>query len=517
LAVAGIWLAAPFANADVHLNKLFTPHMVLQRDRPLPVWGQAAAGEQVTVTFADATQTATADASGKWMVVLPPQAASAEPRALEVKGTNVLKVDDVLVGDVFLGLGQSNMDYATFGTTDAGAVKAMPAEAFKNIRTLSVQQASADEPQANFGGWWVQATPQSVMGFSAVLTYFGIELRKQDPNVPIGLIRASVGATNLYCWLPNEVRDSDPSCEYLRGWWSRATRNWTAEAQEKRDAEIASYQQQVDQLKANKQPIPADMKKPGELMGPKWSRRPSALYNGMLAPLSPYAVRAMVWYQGEWDAKRDWTPVYHDSFVAFIDSLRKKWAPVPGAAETPDTCPLYLIQLPAREPNDGRYWPFFREVQDKLSRDVPNAHLIVTYDTNDPNDLHPHEKTPVGQRLAWAVAANEYKQNVPWRGPHMQSVAVESGAATVNFEPGDGTLRTTDGEPPKYFEIAGDDGVFHPATAELHDNQVRLTAADVTAPKFVRYAFIPAPVKPNLTNTASLPAEPFRTDSQPLP
>jgi sialate O-acetylesterase len=521
LALVALFTFQPsLLHADVTLNPMFGDHMVLQRERPLPVWGRGDPGEKVVVSFAGKTQQAVTGNDGKWMVTFEPLAVSTEPRVLTVKGKNSISVSDVLVGDVWLGSGQSNMDFKVANTEGSEAIKKMPAGAFNGIRLFIVAQATADEPRKEIaGGSWQEPSTANIMEFSATLFYFGGELQKRLPGVPLGLVRSSVGATNLYSWVPNEVRDKDASADYLRTWWAKETRNWTAEKQAVRNRELADYKAKVEDYKKRGEKLPADVKEPGELTGPEWSRRPSGLYNGMIAPLQPLALRGMIWYQGEWDCKADWSRNYHDLFVAFAKGWRGQWAKAAGR-ESSGNFPIYIVQLPAREDKDqnGKFWPFLREAQQRAATSVPNSGYVVTFDTNDPTDMHPRAKTPVGQRLAWLALGREYRQKLPWHGPEMKAARAGQGGVLVEFDSGSESIASKDGQPLRWFEIAGGDGVYHPATAQIRGgNQVFVSSSEVTNPATVRYAFVPNAEKPNFYNSAGLPAGPFRTDQQPVP
>jgi sialate O-acetylesterase len=502
--------------AEVSVNPLFSDHMVLQRDRPLPIWGKADPGESVQVMFAGSSGNTKAGADGKWMVVLSPQKVSREPRELTVKSTNAIVLKDVLVGDVWLGMGQSNMDWSLASTDRREAIEKMPAGAFDGIRLFKVGEMQLDAPSDEVKGAWVRSDTKEILAFSATLFYFGEALSQHDPKVPLGLIRSSVGATNLYCWIPNELRDQDPSTAYLRTWWGNAMKGWSAGKQAQRDRELAEYETQLKGYQQRKENPPQTLKKPGELLGPKWSRRPSALYNGMIAPLQPCALRGLIWYQGEWDSKHDWVTVYHDMFAAFAKSLRQRWAAVSGEAAL-GQFPIFLVQLPAREPGDGKYWPYMREVQERLATTVPDSGFVVTYDTNDPKELHPREKSPIGKRLALLARAKAYGEKLEWHGPQFKTSTPDGARVVLDFDTGSESLKSTDGKPLKYFEVAGSDGVYHPATAEIQGTKVVVSSPQVKSPMTVRYAFVPAPTVPNFYNSAGLPAAPFRTDKLPQP
>ncbi len=516
LIVSWFALVAATAVADVVVNPLFADHMVLQRERPLPVWGKAAPGESVSVSFAGETKTALTKADGHWLVLLSPKAVSRQPQELTVKGNNLVTIKDVLVGDVWLGMGQSNMDWSLAATDRGEVIKQMPPGSFASIRLLRVDETQTDTPAEEIGARWTPAGSEEIQKFSATLFYFGEALSQHHPDVPLGLIRSSVGATNLYCWIPNELRDEDPSAAYLRTWWGNASKSWTPEKQAQRDQELATYETELKGFQQRKEKPPADFKKPGELLGPKWSRRPSALYNGMIAPLQPFALRGIIWYQGEWDSKHDWVTVYHDLFVAFAKSLRERWASRSGAPIL-GQFPIFLVQLPAREPNDGKYWPAMREVQARLATSVPDSGYVVTYDTNDPEELHPRNKSPIGQRLALLALAQAYGEKLAWHGPLFTSSQPTVGGLLLSFDAGSDSLTSNDGQPLKYFEVAGDDGVYRSARAEVRGAQVFVSSPEIKRPVNVRYAFVPAPTAPNFFNSAGLPAAPFRTDQLPLP
>jgi len=514
--ISAVIFAAP-ARSEIALHPLFSDHMVLQRERLLPVWGTGAPGEKVVVTFNGESRAAVTNAQGKWMVQLSPQRLSTAPLVLTARGTNEVKVSDILVGDVWLGTGQSNMDYTVNGTDGVDRVKAAAPDAYKGIRLFKAPVSTMDDPQGTFSesAAWEEPTVDNIMGFSAVLFYFGEELHKRIPGVPLGLIRSSRGATNAYCWLPNEIRDKDAGAAYVREWWAGVMKGWNPRKQAEVDQASKDYEAKVADLKARTQPIPKELKKPGEVIGPKWSCRPSGLYNGMIAPLQPFAVIGMIWYQGEWDAKQDWVKVYHDTFLGLAKGWRANWARAANNPKAGDF-PIFIVQLPSRTPDDGEFWPFMREVQARLALDVPRSGFVPTLDLNDGTNLHPPEKTEIGKRLARLALAKEYGQKVAYQGPVPKSSHPMGSQFFIEFDPGAGTLVSKDGQPLRNFELAGSDGKYFPATARVQGNVVALAAPQVPRPTTVRYAFQPAPSSMNLYNSEGLPAAPFRTDTQPV-
>jgi sialate O-acetylesterase len=502
-------------KADVALNSIFSDHMVIQRDRPVPVWGTASPNEKVSITFNGSTKSTTAQSDGKWMVTLAPQVASMTPQTLSVQGNNKVDVSDVLVGDVWVGTGQSNMDFPVTMTDGKDRIQHAPPGQFDGIRLLKVPETESDQPAQTINAHWTDASTPNVMEFSATLFYFAESLREKMPGVPLGLIRSSVGATNIYSWIPTDLYTNDPSAEYLRGWWTRAKSSWTQEKQDANDKAVQDYEAQKLDYQEKNEPMPASIRNPGELLGPKWSRRPCALYNGMIAPLSPFAIRGMIWYQGEWDAKNDWVKTYHDMFLAMAKSWRSAWAAASNDSKAGDF-PIYVVQLPSREAGDGNYWPFMREVEANLGSDVPNSGFVVTMDLNDGTNLHPPEKTEIGRRLARLALAKEYGQKNSYYGPTLKSATVDGSGMVLTFDSGGGALTSSDGQPLRNFELAADEGKYYPATAQISGNTIRIESADVPQPASVRYGWKPAHQPMNFFNAEQLPASPFRTDSQPV-
>ncbi len=508
LGIAGTFTA----SADVSLNPIFGDHMVLQRDQPLPIWGNASAGEKISVTFNTTTLRTEADSAGKWMVRFPAQKVSNAPLTLSVKGNNEVTVSDILVGDVWLGTGQSNMDWVVSGSDGKDKVQNSAPDQYAGIRLFKVAEAGADQPLEKVSGAWTDAGKQNALGFSATLFFFGESLKQRQPGVPLGLIRSSIGATNAFSWIPHEVRDNDPSTAYLRQWWANGTKSWTQEKQDERDKEFAAYQAQLAEYRARKENTDS-LKKPGELMGPRYSRRPSAFYNGMIAPLQPFAIRGMIWYQGEWDSKKDWVKVYHETFLALAKSWRTNWAKAANDSTAGDF-PIYIVQLPSRIPGDGDYWPFMREAQQQIAADLPDSGFVTTYDLNDGKELHPFEKVGIGQRLANLALNKEYGQPVPFHGPLFQEARISGDKILIRFDTGAESMKSSDGQPLRNFQIAGADGVYHPATAILQPTHLEVSAPGVPAPLTVRYGWLPTPDHPNFVNSAGLPASPFRTDKE---
>jgi len=447
------------ARADVKMPGIFGNHMVLQRGMNVPVWGKADAGETVVVKVAGQSKSATADAGGKWRVTLDPLDAPA-PIEMTVSGKqNVLKFQDVLVGEVWLCSGQSNMSFPLRNASNgADAVRAADRP---TVRLFTVGRTTPEQPQDDVGGEWRVCTPESARDFSAVGYFFGLEVQ-QKLNQPVGLIDASWGGTRAEAWLPRPTFDA-LHLPYEPQWtqqWLHPKQNPNATKQE-----------------------PA---RPHEA--------PAVLYNGMIAPIAGYAMRGVVWYQGETNTA--YPDQYRDVLTALITSWRAAW----GEGDFP----FLVVQLANLK--NTRFWPTLRAAQAQVAREVPNVGLAVTIDIGNPNNIHPTDKQTVGHRLAVAAEKIAYGRDVPFSGPVFKSLDVSDGAAVVHFTHADGGL-VAKGEL-QGFEVAGEDGKFVPARAEIKGETVHVRADGVALPKAVRYGWANDPTC-TLYNAANLPAVPF--------
>ncbi|HRJ71408.1 MAG TPA: sialate O-acetylesterase [Terrimicrobiaceae bacterium] len=500
------------APAAVKPNSLFTDHMVLQQGQPVPVWGTADPGEKVSVAFGgQAEASATAGADGRWMAVLPPLAMSRTPAELVIRGENEIRISDVLVGEVWIGSGQSNMQMPVAETWDAGRVAAEAAAGrFGLMRIYRVGWTAADERVPDANSRWQAVTAPSAASFSATLFYFGEALLEALPGTPIGLIASSVGGTNAHAWLPRPAYQADPALAPLRKWYEAQVAR-LPELDPAYDQKLREHEEKLAAVRASGQPIPKDLQRPPEPpMGPRSKRRPTSLYNGMIAPLQPFAFQGVVWYQGENNASLEWAGYYADLMHALITGWRAEWAAAAGAAEA-RSFPFYVAQLPNYQ--TPLAWPLLREQQLAIPQKTPDTALAVLLDCGDAQNIHPANKTPAGRRLALLALAHTYRQRVDADSPAVVDVAYAGGKAVVTFSE-DG-LRSADGQPLRHFEIAGTGGQFHPADAEIRGNQVRLSSSAVPEPAAVRYAWSNNPEAVNFVDASGLPASPFRTDRLP--
>jgi len=469
------FVAVSTARADVKPHPLFVDNAVLQQGGEIPVWGLADAGEKVTVTLAGLENkesppsiAATADKDGKWMVKLPKQAAGID-YTLTIKGNNTVELKNIAVGEVWICSGQSNMEMAVNSCYDAD--KARAASANPRVRLFTVIKRTATEPIADQNDLkhftkWTVAGPDTIGGFSAVAYFFGANLQKNLPgNVPIGLIHTSWGGTPAEAWTSNEALVATPSLSY--------------------------YAENAKKAAGGKLPV-----------GPNV---PSSLYNAMIHPLLPFAIKGAIWYQGESNAGKAFE--YRTLFTTMIEDWRKKWA---------SDFPFLLVQLAPWHAGDadGVSWAELREAQLLSTTKLKNVGMAVTTDVGDLYDIHPRDKATVGNRLAINARGMVYGQKVTPSGPVYKDMKTEGDKVVLAFDNVGGGLmsryQTLNG-----FEICGEDRIFYPAKAKIEGTTVAVSSEKVAKPVAVRFGWKNYPVC-NLYNKDGLPATPFRTDDFPL-
>ncbi len=455
LLLLGATLSSGLLQAEVKPNILFSDGAVLQREQNVPIWGTANDGEKVTVDFAGQTATTTAQ-GGKWKVELKPLKAGG-PFSMKISGDNEVTVNNVLVGEVWVASGQSNMEWTLNASFEAEIEK--PKADFPEIRMITAKKVASLVPLNEIEGSWQVCSPQTVGGFSAVAYYFARDLHAKL-GVPVGIISTSWGGTPAQAWTSAEGFEGYP--------------------------ELKGY---ADQLKA------AAEKPPEKGPGPHF---PGALYNAMIAPVVPYGMKGVIWYQGESNAGL--SKEYQTLFPAMIADWRTKWKM--------GDFPFLYVQI---APFKGQP-PEIREAQFLTLAKSKNTAMAVTTDYGDANDIHPKQKEPVGHRLSLAARALAYGEKIEYSGPLYKSMKVVGNDVGIFFDHiGDG-LVAKDGEL-KGFTIAGADGKFVPAKAEIKGANVVVSGEGVTEPKAVRYGWDNVP-DVNLFNKEGLPASPFRTDVQ---
>jgi sialate O-acetylesterase len=539
--------------ADVQLPAIFGDHMVLQQGVDLPIWGTADAGEKIEVEVAGETGTATADAEGKWRVQLPPLSKGTAPTSMTITGKNVLTFADVLIGEVWLCSGQSNME---FGVTLLPHNDDLIKQANEpQLRFFVVPHTTALTPLTNITepsspfpslrAHWQICTPETIAkdgtwsGFSAVGYFFGREIQKTT-GAPVGLIGSYLGGTPAQAWTSLAGLQKDPALQHyvddynkIRSDLPQATAELPAKQaayeaakakwdQENGAAASAAYQAwKVASAKALAAGQPAPPLPKPSVPAPQppsvdgGNPAPANLFNGMIAPLIPYAIKGVIWYQGEANAGQ--ATEYQALFGALITDWREKW----GQGDFP----FLFVQLAGFKVHGDPNWSFVRESQlDTLA--LPNTAMASAVDIGDMTSIHPTDKLDVGLRLALAAKHLAYGQDVVYSGPLYDKMTVEGSTIRVSFtQVGSGLVI---GTPPSVappltapttanlvsFTIAGEDKIWHPADAKIDGNTVIVSSSQVPNPVAVRYAWECLPPI-NLYNKEGLPASPFRTDDWP--
>jgi len=490
------------AAADVKLPGLFGDHMVVQRDATLPVWGWAEPGEKVTVDLAGQSKTATADADGKWSVKLDAVKAGG-PHVLKVEGNNRIEIADVLVGEVWLCSGQSNMAMSVGGCLNREAEVA--AANLPQIRMMTVSRVPAETPQDDCRGDWKVCSPETVAGFSATAYFFGRTLHR-ELDVPVGLINSSWGGTPVQAWTALKNQQALRELKPLLDEWKKNIAAYDPEAaKQKHQEQLARWEQRAKQAKAAGKPVP---RKPAAPSDPRLnSHRPANLYNGMIAPLVPYAIRGAIWYQGEANAGRYNASLYGLQLSTMIANWRDVW----GQGDFPFLwVQLPNFRAPQQQPVQTDGWVIVQEEMLKTLA-VPNTGMAVTIDIGEADNIHPKNKQDVGKRLAiWALGMT-YGEDVVRCGPLYNSMAKRDGRIEITLDCVGSGLVAQGGGPLRGFAIAGEDKQFVWAEAKIEGDKVVVSSPQVKAPVAVRYAWASNP-DCNLYNRAGLPASPFRTD-----
>lgn len=487
------------AHADVRLPAIFGNHMVLQNEIEVPVWGWADPGEEVTVSIEAQEQKTKADSEGKWKVSLAPLKAGG-PHTLKILGNNEILLKEILVGEVWVCSGQSNMEWTVERSAN-------PEEEIKNanypkIRLFQAEKKIAGKQQPDTTGEWKLCSPESIPGFSAVGYFFGRQLHK-ELNVPIGLIQSAWGGTPSESWTTTASLEKNEISKPIVERWDRAIGDYPNQ--------VDQYKKQVDDwlVASNVQeekgePVAGPPSIPRD---PRTNpHRYSGLFNGMIHPLIPFAIRGAIWYQGESNASRAYQ--YRTIFPMMIEDWRKEW----GQGDFP----FYFVQLANfqathDEPRDND-WAELREAQ-TMALSLPNTGMAVIIDIGEAEDIHPKNKQDVGKRLALNALARIHGKEVPCSGPMFKSMEIKDGKAALSFDHVERGLEAKGGDL-KGFAIAGEDKEFVWAEAEIHGDKVVVSSDRVDTPVAVRYAWDANPVC-NLFNKDGLPASPFRTDDWP--
>lgn len=497
LPLIGLALAATFAaHADVTLPHILADHMVIQRDLPVHVWGKAAPDETVAVAFRGATQSAKADTLGRWSIYLPP-GASGGPFDLTVKANNAIAFHDVLVGDVWVASGQSNMEFKLRQADNATAEIA--AAKYPKIRRTLIARKVSDYPVEDAASEpWTSINPDNAADASAVAYFFARHLQEKEAGIPIGIIETFWGGTPVEAWMSLRAIGADPALMPIFGEWAKAQENWPT-VQATYQKQLTDWNTASAAAKASGATVPAQPANPN--MRPDGPFLPAGLYNAMIAPFTPFPIKGAIWYQGETNANANpnGASLYARAFQAMIRDWRRAW----GEGDFP----FFYVQLANYKANPA--WADLREAQ-RQTLSLANTGMAVTIDIGNPGNVHPTNKQDVGLRLALAARVVAYGEKIEDSGPMFRQAVREGTGLRVWFDHTTGGL-VAKGGGLKGFEIAGADRKFVAADARIDGGSIVVSSATVATPVYVRYAFADNP-DCNLYNGEGLPASPFRSE-----
>lgn len=479
--------------ADVSLPAIFGDQMVLQQKQSNPVWGWADAGEKVTVTINGQTHSTKADKKGDWKIKLEAIPAGG-PYRMDIVGNNKVSFADVLVGEVWICSGQSNMAW-TVTRSNSAELEIMTAN-YPQIRLISVPQVGTQEAQDDFNGQWAACTPETIQDFSAVGYFFGRRLH-MAMDVPIGLIDNAWGGSAADAWIRRDVLEKDGRFDEMMAWWEDYEANQTEEA------DMKQYQKDVASWRKNGEKGEQPRRPRGLMSG---NQRPANIYNGVLHPTIGYGIRGAIWYQGESNASR--AHQYRDLFPLMIQHWRDEW----GQGDFP----FYYVQLAdfrdeEAEPGNAD-WPELREAQTMTMDRLRNVGEAVIIDIGEGRDIHPRNKQDVANRLARWALARDYDFDIEYKSPTYRSMKKKGNKVTLTFDHVGQGLYSFDTREPVGFAIAGKDQQFVWAEGEItSENQITVWSDEVSKPVAVRYAWANNPVC-NMYSRDGLPMTPFRTD-----
>jgi sialate O-acetylesterase len=495
LGVVLMFYAMSAAHAKVVPGVIFQDHAVLQAGKPLPVWGSADVGEKITVSFAGQSASATADASGKWRVLLKQLTPNAAPTTLTIAGNDTIVINDVLVGDVWMCSGQSNMEFRVRQANNAEQEIANASH--PNIRLLRVRKSVANTPQASLIGSWAISSPETAGEFSAIAYYFAREIQ-QKAGIPVGILSNAWGGTDIEAWMSQE--SIAPFAFVQENWQKRLDDYPTLRA--KYDAFQVEEERKFQAAKARGERYEKAYMTPiANPDGSPHQAKASNIFNAMVSPFTPAAIAGVLWYQGENNTGR--VAQYRELFPALIKGWRSAFAQA--------DLPFYWVQLPNFRGNEQtQNWTWMRDAQ-SVPLTLPHTAQAIAIDIGEVEEIHPKNKQEVAYRLALIALKNHYGKNLIASGPTVTKISFSKDSVTVKFNDLAGGLKFK-GDALTGFEIAGEDKVFKPAEASISGDTVTVKSAEVQAPVAVRYAWRNAPLAA-LYNKADLPAAPFRSDN----
>lgn len=477
-------LLCNYMHGTITLPLLFSDNMVLQQNSKVNFWGKSSPNEKIVITvdWQNNSFTTKADNLGSWKIEITTDKASFKEHTISIKGNNEIILKNVLLGEVWFSSGQSNMELVMRKVKESD--KEISESIYPNIRLFNVKKKKADEPQSEIseGSKWLPCSPESVKEFSAMSYYFARKMQ-HELSVPIGIITANWGGTGAECWTPSENMKENPVLKNIYKRWGQ----W----------EIDKVKDSIAFVETKNQNPKAE--EPRSIyMTKRQHRRPSVLYNAMIAPLMPYTIKGVIWYQGT--SNREWANEYLEQMKALIYGWRKNWKI--------GDFPFYFLQLTAYKYSDSNLAAIIRENQLK-TLEVPYTAMCPTMDIGDLNELHVNYKLPYGVRLANIALANSYKKKIDFCGPLFQQYKVKGGKVEITFL--FNKKLHYNGDKLNDIYIAGNDKKFVKATAFIDNNKLIVFSKEVKEPVAVRYAWNNTG-EANLFNYSNLPASPFRTD-----
>ncbi len=474
----------------VTMPSLLSDNMVLQQGVPVHIWGKADVGERVTVRILDQSHKAVADKGGNWELWLHPLKSS-RPVSMTVSGKNTIVIHNILIGEVWFAAGQSNMEYSVRLSNNSD--EEIAHADYPQIRLFDAKRSFSDSAQTDIAGTWVLCSPETVAEMSATAYFFSRGLHRHL-KVSVGLIDASWGATRCEAWTPAKDFAADPRLNFWIKKWELFRLDYQKQYQNYL-AGLEAWKVRAEKAKTEGEAIPREPIAPEG----KTKYEPSVIYNGIVAPVSKFTIRGVVWYQGENNAYEQEAYPYRYLFPTMISAWRREWKQ--------GDFPFIFAQLSTL--NKHPYWPVLRESQTETLK-LSNTAMVVTYDIGDSTDAHFKNKQTVGHRFELAARSLVYGENIEASGPMFRQMTVEGDSLRIWFDHADG-MRSSDGGVLAGFEIAGDNGKRYPAKATIDGETILLYNEKVTNPSVARYAFKDATIG-NLINGSGLPAVPFRTD-----
>jgi sialate O-acetylesterase len=481
--------------AEVSLPQILASHMVMQRGEPVHIWGWARPSERVGVSFREETETATADPTGRWELYLSPKNAGG-PYVLTVQGENKIVLDDILVGDLWIASGQSNMQIPLQGfnpeTQIKDAAKEIAQANYPNIRIVRLETKRSSYPieDATVAAAWSRCNSDTAQTFSAVAYFFARELETTQ-KVPIGIVDASWGGTPIEAWTSAPAFSANANLMPVLAHFSELMNARTAELRK-----IKLEDAEDDALKSLGKPLPTRRAHPNY---ETWE--PNDIFNAMIAPLTPLRIRGVIWYQGESNSEtQSQAALYEQGLTTLIADWRSHWKQ--------GNFPFLFTQISAWGASSPSPWCVTREAQ-RRALSIANTAMAVTIDVGDPTQIHPPNKQVVGRRLALAARALVYGERIEFSGPLFRDAFSRGSTLTVRFDHA-GTLMAT-ATPLEGFEVAGPDHNYYPASAKIEGDTVEVQTDKVGSPIYVRYAWAGFP-KADLYNGERLPASPFTND-----